>query len=109
MLAHAPECRQKPVDKPAGFTSLRDSRHIDTMTIVNVTRSGYDNSVISTKRLSPYVPPALPGPASRRRERVCVVTTALPQGLDVQATPLALLLHGREADHTSERERKSVE
>lgn len=42
-------------------------------------------------------------PASRRTERVRVVTTAQTQELDVQPTPLALLLLGREADPRSER------
>lgn len=42
-------------------------------------------------------------PASRRTERVRVVTTAQTQELDVQPTPLALLLLGREADPKSER------
>lgn len=44
-----------------------------------------------------------PVPASRRTERVRVVTTAQTQELDVQPTPLALLLLGREADPRSER------
>lgn len=44
-----------------------------------------------------------PGAASRRTERVRAVTTAQTQELDVQPTPLALLLLGREADPRSER------
>lgn len=43
------------------------------------------------------------GAASRRTERVRAVTTAQTQELDVQPTPLALLLLGREADPRSER------
>src|SRR5215218_3672293 len=45
----------------------------------------------------------LPCPASRRTERVRVVTTAQTTELDVQPSPLALLLLGREADPRSER------
>src|SRR5690348_6495950 len=62
------------------------------------------DSVISTKRLvrmSRWVAPVIQ--ASRRTERVRVVTTAQTQELDVQPTPLALLLLGREADPRSER------
>src|SRR5688500_11679593 len=61
------------------------------------------DSVISTKRLSPYLPPALPGPASRRTDRARVVTTAQTEELDVEPTPRALLLLGREADPRSGR------
>src|SRR3954465_202020 len=59
------------------------------------------DNVNSTKRLDP--PDRLPEPASRRTERVRVVTTAQTQELDVQPTPLALLLLGRAADPSSER------
>src|SRR5690349_20060889 len=61
------------------------------------------DSVNSTKRLVPHVPPVPFGPASRRTERVRVVTTAPTQELDVKPSPLALLLLGREADPRSER------
>src|SRR5215212_717454 len=57
------------------------------------------DNVISTKSSAGPIP----GPASRRTERVRVVTTAQTQELDVQPTPLALLLLGREADPKSER------
>src|SRR5690606_14333662 len=65
------------------------------------------DSVNSTKSRNgvPHVPPdpVQTDPASRRTERVRVVTTAQTQELDVQPTPLALLLLGREADPKSER------
>src|SRR5690606_21110462 len=65
------------------------------------------DSVNSTKSRNgvPHVPPdpLQTDPASRRTERVRVVTTTQSPELDVQATPLALLLLGREADPKSER------
>src|SRR5690606_28772406 len=65
------------------------------------------DSVNSTKSRNgvPHVPPdpVQTDPTSRRTERVRVVTTAQTQELDVQPTPLALLLLGREADPKSER------
>src|SRR6201987_5708090 len=61
------------------------------------------DSVNSTKRLVPMSRRTVRGPASRRTERVLVVTPAQTQELDVQPTPLPLLLLGREADPRSER------
>src|SRR5215208_3154898 len=61
------------------------------------------DSVISTKRLTRMSRRTGPRAASRRTERVRVVTTAQTTELDVQPTPLALLLLGREADPRSER------
>ncbi len=51
--------------------------------------------------MSRWVAPVIQ--ASRRTERVRVVTTAQTQELNIQPTPLALLLLGREADPRSER------
>ena len=85
MLAHARGSGKRPSgSRMAGFTSHRRYDHRQS----DVKRVMIDN-VSSTK--------------SREIERVRVVTTAQTTELDVQPTPLALLLLGREADPKSER------